>query len=172
MSAPGNRSHAVRRWLRSVVSWLLRERHVLAFDRVVRRGGGLLVLAVTSFIAGWLLPAPSTLRAYLDGPCFRIAWVARITTGESEELGPMLLVQTEWTRDGARPGPGRGDLCTATKVLLRLPPTPESLYRHQDGSFVPLRDLASRPRPRLPVPAELCLPPTKRDRLCISRDVP
>ena len=138
----------------------------------VRRGGNLLVLAALSFIAGWLIPDLRTLRTSLDGPCFRIAWVARITTGASGELGPMLLVQTEWTRDGARPGPGRGDACTATNVLLRLPPTPESLYRHQDGSFVPLRDLASRPRPRLPVPAQLCLPPTKRDRVCIPRDTP
>ena len=144
----------------SAMSWLRRERNAPALDRFVRRGGGLFVLVALSFLAGWLLPDPRTVRAFLhdsEEPCLRIVWVARITTGGSGEPGPILLVQTAWTRD-ARESPRKDeDPCRSSKVLLRLPPADDSLYHRRDGLLVPLRELPGREPPRLPIPPELCL---------------
>ena len=143
------------------MSWLLRGWHAPSLDRFLRRGGGLVVLAALSFAAGWLLPDPATLRAYLDdtsAPCFRIAWVARITTGEAGEPGPILLVQTEWNRDMTAPVGGAANSCRSSNVRLRLPPVTESIYRREDGRLVPVGEFARRRSPRLPIPPELCLP--------------
>ena len=168
MTSPGNRAPAVRNRSRSIRSWLLRERHAPVLDRLARRGGGLFVLAALALLAGWLLPDPRTLRAFLDdseGPCLRIDWVARITTGEAEEPGPILLVQTEWVRDPEVPAPEDADACRTSQVLLRLPPLDDSIYRRQDGLLVPLRELAGPEPPRLPIPPELCLPAAYRSSL-------
>ena len=154
----------MNRPLRSAFVCLLRERRSChCIDALVRRGGGLFVLAVLSFVAGWLLPDPATFRAYLrdaQGSCFRIAWVTRITTGESPDSGPILLLQTEWTGNGQRSGPGDEDPCTASEVLLSLPPLTESVYRRQDSLLVPRNESRNRPPLRLPIPSELCVPPT------------
>ena len=134
-------------------------------DAVVRRGGGLFILAALSFVAGWLLLDPATLRAYLRNshePCFRIAWVARITTGESEEPSPLVLIQTKWDRGRLNSDPKDKDSCRESEVLLSLPPLKESVYRRRDGVFVPLQKSRDRSTPRLPIPSELCLRATQR----------
>lgn len=151
--------------IRSAIVWLRRERHGPALDRLFRGSRGLFVLAGLSFLAGWLLPDPATLRAFIHAsrvPCIRIAWVARITTGVADEPGPILLVQTEWIRDAHEPASEDADSCRSSNVLLRLPPADESLYHRRDGGLVPLRELGDRPVPRIPVPSELCLPPAHR----------
>ena len=136
----------------SAMSWLHRERNAPALDRFVRCGGGLFVLAALSFLAGWLLPDPATLRAFLDDreqPCLHIAWVARITTGEPDESGPILLVQTRWTREAQKSPWQDDDPCRQAQVLLRIPRIEESVYRRRGHEFLPLPE---RARPRLGAP--------------------
>ena len=148
--------------LRSVLVGLVREPcpgH--SIDAVVRRGGGLLILTALAFVAGWLLPDPANFPVHLRDsrePCLRITWVARVTIGESEEPGPILLVHTEWTGNGQSSGPAHEESCTSSEVRLSLPPLSESVYRRRGGVFVPFRDPGDRPTPRLRISSELCLP--------------
>ena len=150
----------------STLAWLLREREsTSAMHGFLRRGGGLFAIATLSLLAGWLLPDIATLRAHLGdapGGCFRIAWVPRITTGVPEEPGPILLIQTAWTRDVPESGAHDEDACRASEVLLALPPLKDSISATLDGVFVPLVKPGDRPMPRLPVPPELCQRPSAR----------
>ena len=152
--------------VRSASVWLLwTSDSAPVLDRLVRRGGGLFAIATLSFLAGWLLPDLAILRArFGDAPggCFRIAWVARITTGVPEEPGPILLIQTAWTRDVPESGAHHDDPCRASEVLLALPPLKDRIYATRDGVFVALVKPLDGPTPRLPVPAELCQRPTRR----------
>ena len=110
-------------------------------------------------------PTPPPSGAYLQNshePCFRIAWVARITTGESEEPSPLVLIQTKWDRGGLNSDPKDKDSCRESEVLLSLPALKESVYRRRDGVFVPLQKSRDRSTPRLPIPSELCLRATQR----------
>ena len=151
---------------RSTFAWLLRERESTSvMHGFLRRGGGLFAIATLSLLAGWLLPDVATLRAHFGDPswgCFRIAWVARITTSVPEEPGPILLIQTAWTRDVPESGAHHDDPCRASEVLLPLPPLKDSIYATRDGVFVPLVKPGDRPMPRLPVPPELCQRPSAR----------
>ena len=144
-----------RHLISTLYGWFVRACTVLPriFPSVFR-GGALFVVGALFFLAGWLLPDP-----FPHERCFRVAWVARITPGEAGEPGPILLIQTEWTGNGQRSGPGDEDPCTASEVLLSLPPLTESVYRRQDSLLVPRNESRNRPPLRLPIPSELCVPP-------------
>lgn len=150
----------------AVWAWTARERECAhPVDVLVRRGGGLAAIAALSFIAGWLVPDPATLRDYLadaSDPCFRIAWVVRVKTGEPEEPGPILLVQTAWTRDVPESGSADQDPCRASRVLLQLPPLEHSVYARQGGLLVPRLAPGDRPVPRITLPTELSQQPRTR----------
>ena len=107
------------------------------------------------FAALILTPAKTTPRRH------RVL-AARVTTGEPEAPGPILLIQTAWTRDVPESGAHDEDACRASEVLLALPPLKDRIYATGDGVFVPLVKPGDRPTPRLPVPPELCQRPSAR----------
>ena len=141
----------------STLAWLLREREsTSAMHGFLRRGGGLFAIATLSLLAGWLLPDLATLRAHLGdapGGCFRIAWVARITTGEPEEPGPILLIQTAWRSAGVWCRP-RGPLPRERSPAPA--PALEGQHLRDPGRVLrPLVKPLTVPRP-VPVPPDLC----------------
>ena len=138
MNAPGNRSRAVRDLVRSVTSWLIRERPVPALDRVVRRGGGLLVLTALAVFSGWSM----TKMPRGDGPdypaehCLRVTGVVRLATGRPEVPGPFLLVQTAWAGVASQQGPWpRVFDCDASERTLPVPPLRNRIFRRRGAVF-------------------------------------
>lgn len=111
--------------------------------RRFRTGGAFVAVAIVAFVGGWLVPSLTGLAVHVHAfpeRCFRIAWTARVTTGQAEELGPILLVQTAWAsssgRDKARFD--RVDPCKVGEVQLRLPPVKDARYERRAGAYFPI----------------------------------
>ena len=139
MNARANLSHAVRRRVRSVTSWLIGEREARMFDPFVRRGGGLLVLAALSAFAGWgftKYPGGGDGSQYPAERCLRVVAVVRLATGRPELPGPFLLVQTAWTRDAAHAGSRSAAAeCDASERTLPVPPIHNRVFRRSGAVF-------------------------------------
>lgn len=139
MNAPGNRSRAVLDRVRYLASWLARERHVPVFDRLVRRGGGLLVLTALSVFAGWSftkIPGGDDASSHPAERCLRVTAVVRLATGRPEVPGPFLLLQTAWTQDASSPASRSSvDECEANDRILPLPPVHNRTFRRRGGVF-------------------------------------
>ena len=142
MNAPGNPSCPVRTLICSVTSWLTRERHLRAFDPLVRRGGGLFVLTALSAFAGWnfpRLPFPDDSSPYPTERCLRVVAVVRLATGRPEVPGPFLLLQTAWMQPASRQGsPSRVFDCESSERMLPLPPVHNRVFQRRGAAFEPL----------------------------------
>ena len=133
MNALGNPFCAVRRWVGSVRSWFLGERDAPAFDRFVRRGGGLFVLTALSAFAGWNLPelpVSDDAPKYPAERCLRVTAIVRLATGRPEVPGPFLLLQTAWTQDAS----GHFD-CEASDRVLPVPPVHNRVFVRRGAAF-------------------------------------
>ena len=109
-----------------------------ALDRLVRRGGGLLVLTALAVFSGWSM----TKRPRGDGPdypaehCLRVTGVVRLATGRPEVPGPFLLVQTAWTRETSPPGSRpRAFDCDSSERALPVPPVHNRIFRRRGTVF-------------------------------------
>ena len=139
MNAPGNPSCPVRTLICSVTSWLTRERHLRAFDPLVRRGGGLFVLTALSAFAGWNLPDfpfADDASKYPAERCLRVTAVVRFATGRPEVPGPFLLLQTAWMQDASRLRSGSSvDNCESSELALPLPPVHNRIFMRRGAVF-------------------------------------
>ena len=155
MNAPGNRSSAVRRRVGSVRSWLLRERQAPAFDRFVRRGAGLLVLAVLAFLAGSSLPefpVADDAPKYPGERCLVVVGVARLAVPGPAGAAPLMLVQTAWLEARSQPDSSSFDaaICEASDRVLPIPPIANLPFRREGAVFVPSAFPAIPMRPFFP----------------------
>ena len=142
MNAPGNPFCAVRRRVGSVRSWLLRERRAPVFDRFVRRGAGLLVLAVLAFLAGWNFPELPVADDGLQYPterCLVVVGVARFAVPGTAGAAPLMLVQTAWLEARSQPDSSSFDaaICEASERVLPIPPIANLPFRREGAVFVP-----------------------------------
>ena len=139
MNGSTNRSPAVRALVRSVTSWPIRERPAPALDRLVRRGGGLLVLTALSMFAGWSLnnfPAGGDDPEYPAERCLRVTGVVRLATGRPDVPGPFLLVQTAWTQEASHQGPRpRVFDCESSERTLPVPPIHNRIFLRRGAVF-------------------------------------
>ena len=143
---------------RSFLVRLLRDRPGPAFDRLVRRGGGLCVLTALSVFAGWNLPefpVTDNRSAYPAERCLVVVGVARFAVPRTVGAAPLLLVQTAWL-EGESPLVSSSldaAVCDASERVLPVPPIANLLFRREGAVFVPSPLRSIRIRSFHPPPA-------------------
>lgn len=140
------------------LDWQFRERPASSLDRVVRRGGGLAVVAGLSFVAGWFLPE---FRAVDDSSnhaferCLVVVEVVRLAFRPTETPGPVLLVQTaRYPGTPALPASSADEnRCDASERVLPVPPVAHVPFRRNGAVFVPSAHPGGRPSNRRSMPS-------------------